>query len=207
MLKALNASLNGDFSLLNEQRSYQYPTQVISGVNFYDEEYKSGNRKLLIRHYFPTEKQRASQLPLFIYIHGGGWCFSYSDQRNFFASTISKNCEVEFVLLNYTLSPEAECGTALNEVHSMYNELINRSSRKRKIFICGDSAGGNLSACLIHLLKSSEKVRLSDGLLLFYPVIDCVNDYPSHKRFASGFELQYDVMRKYIEAYCPDVKM
>lgn len=210
LMLALNSGINGDYSLLQEQRSVQYPTQVIEGVNSYDDYFNYNNRKLLVRHYYPSICTNPESLPLFIYIHGGGWCFSYSDQRNYFSSTISKKCNVEFVLLNYSLSPEAECGEALSEIHSIYIYLLKRSPPNRPTFVCGDSAGGNLSACLVHKLKnskSSEKVRLPTALLLFYPVTDCVNDYKSHHTFASGYELNYDIMRRYIDAYCPDVEM
>lgn len=50
-------------------------------------------------------------------------------------------------------------------------------------------------------------MRIPTALLLFYPVIDCVNSYESHKIFGSGFGLDLDVMKKYIEAYCPEVEM
>lgn len=210
LIKALNAGIDGDYTLIQEQRSFKYPTSVIEGIKASDSFFNYHNRQLLVRHYYPTECTNRESLPLFIYVHGGGWCFSYSDQRNFFASTISKKCKVEFVLINYSLSPEFKCGEALNEIHSIYTDLLNHSPKDRKVFICGDSAGGNLCACLIHKLKSAsnnEKVRLPTALLLFYPVIDCVNDYPSYHRFASGLELEYEVMRKYIDAYCPDIQM
>ena len=210
LINALNASLKGEFSLLQEQRSYQYPTKVIDGVTSQDDHFNYNGHQLLIRHYYPTEAANPKELPLFIYLHGGGWCFSYSDQRNFFASTISKKCNVEFVLINYSLSPESPCGEALDEVYNIYKSLTKQSPNTRSIFVCGDSAGGNLSACLIHKLKNSEsieKVEMPRALLLFYPVIDCVNDYESYHRFGSGFELEFDVMRKYIEAYCPDVEL
>lgn len=45
-------------------------------------------------------------LPLLIFVHGGGWCFSSVQHRNSLASQFAIRHNLEVVSINHSLSPE-----------------------------------------------------------------------------------------------------
>lgn len=203
-LAVINEAIKGNCTRINEKRNAQGIHKFLDGINHFDKYYPfSENETILVRHYYPTEFPHHGTLPLFLFIHGGGWCYSSIENRNTLCSLFSKTYKVEVSSINYSLSPEAECGKAINECYKVYYELAN-NHQNRKIFLSGDSSGGNLAAGLIHKINQMKETRIPTSLLLFYPVIDLVNDYPSYHRFESGYGLELSMMRKFIDAYVPD---
>lgn len=201
-LNILNEAIKGNCGPIEKVRSTQ-STPISEGVNHRDEFVNLDNHKILTRHYYPSSCSNPNTLPLMIFIHGGGWCLSSIEHRNHFASELSKRHNLEVVSINNSLSPETKFGEALNEIYAVYLDLLNKSPESRPIFVCGDSSGGNQAPCLVHKIIDN-KVRVPTALLIFYPVIDLVNDYPSYHIYQTGYSLNYDLMRKYIECYCPD---
>ena len=206
-IDAVNSAINGDSTLINRLRNQQKPTSYEEGVSHIDKhvkiEYDGKDESILVRHYFP-ENCDPSFLPLVINLHGGGWCYSSVENRNQFCSKLARDMNVEVVSVNYTLSPEAKTGQALNECFAVWNEYTsNRTNPNRKVFLCGDSAGGNIASCMIFKIKENNGI-LPNALLLLYPVTDLVGEYETYKQFGNGFGLDENVIKKYYEAYVRD---
>ncbi|OHT09973.1 lipase [Tritrichomonas foetus] len=222
-IEAVDLAMKGDSTKLNKLRGEQKVNTYEEGVDHADRfVYLDSTNKILVRHYYPhgtnsvknsensenspeCHKGGFTNLPILIFIHGGGWIYSSVEQRNQFCSLLSKTKNIEVASINYSLSPEAECGKSLDESHAVWEEVTANSDSNRMIFLSGDSSGGNLAAGLVHLILE-KNLRLPTALLLLYPVLDLVNEYPSYKIFGNGYGLQYTVMRKYIDGYCPDIK-
>lgn len=205
---AIDAAMRGDLTDLRKIREAQTKSPYEKGVNHHDECFDYENDKVLIRYYYPETCSNPSDLPIFIFIHGGGWCHSSIEQRNYILSRLSLQCKITVASINYTLSPDVKCGRSINECFGIYNDIVNHSSPNRLIFVSGDSSGGNIAAGLIHKIKLTNKdLRLPNALLLFYPVIDLYNEYPSHHVYENGFGLELDHLRKCIDCYVPDVEM
>lgn len=201
-INVLNEALKGNFDPIEKVRASQ-STPISEGVKYFNDYVNFENTKILTRHYYPNNCDDPNRLPLMIFIHGGGWCLSSVEHRNHFASELAKRHNLEVVSINNSLSPDVKFGRALDEQFAVYLHLLKQSSDSRLIFLCGDSSGGNQVPCLTHKIIDN-KVSKPTAILLFYPVIDLINDYPSYKIYKSGFSLDYDLMRKYIECYCPD---
>jgi acetyl esterase len=103
---------------------------------------------------------------------------------------------MEVMGIDYSLSPEAKRGVALEEIAIAW-KTINQS---RFRIVCGQSSGGNLAASFAE--STTDK---PDALVLFFPVTDISGKhYPSYDRFAKGYGLELKQMQEYIKAYVPN---
>ena len=75
----------------------------------------------------------------------------------------------------YDLSPYRQPPVQIKEIFEVYTELQNNSGKygidPAKIFVIGDSAGGNLAAA-ITLLARDRGLIMPKGSLLLYPSLD-----------------------------------
>lgn len=126
--------------------------------------------------------------PLFLYIHGGGWCLSEAAHARKAASDIAAYSRYAVVSINYGLSPEFPFPMALEDcVYAARWMLKNKDylrSNDDFVAIGGESAGANLAAATIVALTSEDglegldegdekDVRVSfSAAALFYGVYD-----------------------------------
>ncbi|KAI9317196.1 Alpha/Beta hydrolase protein [Dichotomocladium elegans] len=101
---------------------------------------------------------------ILLYFHGGGFRFGTSSQYMDSFMAIFKLFEenhqmkdVRILSIDYSLSPDATHPVALDECICAYRYLVHDLAVKAShIIIAGDSAGGNLSAAILHMLKHQE---------------------------------------------------
>jgi epsilon-lactone hydrolase len=102
-----------------------------------------------------------------IYLHGGmfvlGSIGGYKAMISHFASAFS----AKILFIDYALAPEKPFPNAVNEVLTVYRELIHRYP-DAKITVMGDSAGGGLSATLIKM-ATDEKLPMPSSVILISP--------------------------------------
>ena len=109
--------------------------------------------------------------------------------------------------VGYRLAPEIpfpaaidDCEAAVEWVVSSAGELGIDASR---IAVGGDSAGGNLAACVA--LRMGEKGQQLAYQLLVYPVADADFDRASYVDNREGYLLSRSTMRWFWDCYLPDV--
>jgi monoterpene epsilon-lactone hydrolase len=104
---------------------------------------------------------------LVIYLHGGmfvlGSLGGYKAMISHFASAFS----TKILFIDYALAPEKPFPNAVNDVLTVYRELIHRYP-DAKITVMGDSAGGGLSATLIKM-ATDEKLPMPSSVILISP--------------------------------------
>ena len=102
-----------------------------------------------------------------IYLHGGmfvlGSLGGYKAMISHFASAFS----TKILFIDYALAPEKPFPNAVNDVLTVYRELIHRYP-DAKITVMGDSAGGGLSATLIKM-ATDEKLPMPSSVILISP--------------------------------------
>ena len=91
-----------------------------------------------------------------VYLHGGGWTYFTARQYHSTVSYIADYCKITVVSVDYRKAPEDPFPAGLIDC---YDGLlwVQRNSKELgvdadKVFVMGDSAGGNLAAavCLLH---------------------------------------------------------
>ncbi|KAJ0256242.1 carboxylesterase 6 [Hirschfeldia incana] len=132
------------------------------------------------RLYLPIDTN--CKLPLLVYFHGGGFCVgsaSWSCYHEFLARlTASSRCMV--MSINYRLAPENPLPAAyedgVNAIHwlkkRMHDSLWDKLSDLSRIFLVGDSAGGNIAhhvAARLAVGADDLKPLKIEGTILIQP--------------------------------------
>ena len=141
-----------------------------------------------------------------IYYHGGGFVLYgiYSHDNVCRRLCKMNNCIV--VSVDYRLAPEhtfpaahEDSFSALQWVHS---NIENYGGNPNNLIVCGDSAGGNISACMAHRCKK-ENIPLKAQVLV-YPWVDGRLSNPSITRNGEGYLLERTTMFWFQQQYTPN---
>ncbi|MFM1931469.1 MAG: hypothetical protein RL226_772 [Bacteroidota bacterium] len=118
--------------------------------------------------YVHQRKRNASKL--FFVIHGGGFVFGSFLTHRAMIAYLNRLTGYEAYAPEYRLAPEHPFPIPLEDCYSAYTAMVERHP-DASIAILGDSAGGNLAASLVVLLRERGH-RLPDHLVLFSPWMD-----------------------------------
>ena len=196
--KAITDAENGKTKFLEiarKQRADNFKIQ--QNLDVYTDYVLNSDEKISLRIYKPKNKN-----PKFIilYLHGGGWVLGSADSCGRICSDLALELNSVVIAVEYRLSPEFKFPIPLEDC-VLAVEWAIKTFPNKKLFISGDSAGGNLAlATTIKLLKESKKIS---GLALFYPVAtqeECVED-ASWQNFGKGFALDSKLMTTFTQAY------
>ena len=146
---------------------------------------------LKIREYCP--EKIASSSPI-LYFHGGGYVLggieSHDAALQFFAAEIGS----KIFSLDYRLAPENKFPSSLQDANLALEWLGKKLSLPiSEISLCGDSAGGHLSASL-STYRAINNLELPLSQCLIYPMTAPLCNSKSHVDFASGFLLSQKAM-------------
>ncbi|EWM13764.1 lipase [Kutzneria sp. 744] len=124
----------------------------------------------------------AVDLPVVVFLHGGGWCTGSVVTHDDLCRRISRSAQAVVVSVEYRMAPEHPFPAAVDDsfavlrwVGSHAREIGGDPSR---IAVAGDSAGGNLAAVLTQLARDNGGPELRFQLLL-YPAVGGVGEFPS----------------------------
>ena len=154
--------------------------------------------------FYPSRKSSK----IIFYIHGGGWCTESLDTYDSLCGRLSRDVGCNVLSVGYSLAPEHKFPTALEQCCGVFKEALaqakNLGADSSDIILCGDSAGGNLSAALALMLCDRDNIHVSKQVLL-YPVTACdysdSSPYPSVREKAAGYTLTTRHMRDYVSLY------
>lgn len=133
--------------------------------------------------------KNGKNLPLMIYLHGGGWVIGSIESCSAFCGALAQK-GVAVVALDYPLAPEHPYPAALEAVCAAYREIASSPARfgcdPKRISIGGDSSGGNLALTAAMALQKED---LKPYLLFpYYPVTEARADgTASWRDYATGY--------------------
>lgn len=138
-------------------------------------------------------------LPVLTWFHGGGWVIGSSELSLPVCAQLATQAGCIVVSVDYSLAPEAPFPQAVEECISVGEWLLEHAAElggdPRRVAVGGDSAGGNLAAVV------AQEVDGFVFQLLVYPVVDATASHPSYVENASGYLLEADTMRWFIDHY------
>lgn len=112
--------------------------------------------------------------PLLVFFHGGGWVIGDLDTHDRECRMLCNDAGVLVIAVDYRLAPEhpfpaahEDCWAALQWAHDNAAELGGDASR---MAVGGDSAGGNLAACVA--LQARDAGIALKLQMLVYPATD-----------------------------------
>jgi|GEM_PF-3576792 len=124
-------------------------------------------------------KTEINNSKLLFYIHGGGFCRGFPLHGVYYMKAMMKRLGCEAVAVDYSLSPEVVYPTALNEIVSVYKQLICEY-KPEDIIVTGESAGANLTLALLMYLRDNNLPLPSCGVLIS-GYFNLNNDAPSYE--------------------------
>ncbi|MBI91590.1 MAG: hypothetical protein CME05_00050 [Gemmatimonadaceae bacterium] len=152
-------------------------------------------------------RETSETMPVLVWYHGGGWVLGSLDLSEVNCRQLANDADCVVVSVDYRLAPEhpfpaaiEDCLAATAWIHAHADEL---GADPQRIAVAGDSAGGNLAACVAYSAKALGLPLVLQ--LLVYPVIDADFERPSYVDNAEGFLLTREAMRFYWDAYVPNL--
>lgn len=147
------------------------------------------------------------KLPVFIFIHGGGWILGDFPTHERLVRDLVIHSGFVAVFVNYTRTPEAQYPVAINEIFAVtkwvaqHGDEINVDGTN--MAVVGNSVGGNMS--IVTALKAKEnngpKIK---GLVLMWPIVDSKFDTESYNKFGQDRFLTVPIMKWMYDFYIPD---
>ncbi len=140
-----------------------------------------------------------------VYYHGGGFVLYRLDSHDNVCRRLAamNNCIV--VSVDYRLAPEDTFPTAHEDAFTalqwVRKNIAQYGGNASDLFVAGDSAGGNLSACMAHRCRK-ENIALK-GQILIYPWVDGKLTNPSIDRNGEGYLLTKPTMFWFQKQYTP----
>jgi acetyl esterase/lipase len=126
---------------------------------------------------------------IMLFCHGGGWALGDLDCYDKMLQYLCYRSKATIISVEYSLAPEHKFPAALNDCHkallwvAQHRSELNRG--KSKIFVMGDSAGGNLAAALsLHTQEISDPVIYAQ--ILLYPQLSLLQEVSFQSRDTYG---------------------
>lgn len=148
-----------------------------------------------VRRYVPA----GAKPGVLVYFHGGGFVLGDPDTHDSPVRALALATGREVVSVDYRLAPEHPYPAAVEDCFAVTKAL----AAQHRLVVCGDSAGGNLAAVTANRC-ATEGVPLIAQVLL-YPMTDSATERESYATFATGFFLTRDDIRRFLDAYVPEV--
>ncbi|MDQ2649265.1 MAG: alpha/beta hydrolase [Actinomycetota bacterium] len=145
--------------------------------------------------------------PLYVFLHGGGWCVGDLDQRDPRCRTIADAVGCVVASVDYRMAPENAFPVPLDDSFAALRWLVDHSTElgidPERVAIGGESAGANLAAamCLLARDQGGPALRFQ---WLDVPAVDLTMSLPSIERLATGYGLTKVGMERYRAAYLGD---
>jgi acetyl esterase/lipase len=121
-----------------------------------------------------------------IFFHGGGFVYQAAPHHFILARRLALALKVKTLFVDYRLGPKHKFPTALDDAFDAYNWIITNANELQintsRIALCGDSAGGTLTA-VVCLMARERNVQIPCGQMLLYPFVDRHMDSESMKKF------------------------
>ena len=160
-----------------------------------------------VRIYVVKPLNADAGLPVFIFIHGGGWVLGdYETHRRLVRDLVVQSGAVA-VFPEYTPSPEAQYPVAINQIYATLEWVSERGEEigvdGENLAIVGNSVGGNMTAAVVLMAKerSGPEIKLQ---VLLWPVTDANFETGSYNEFGGGRFLTRNMMRWFWDNYLPD---
>jgi len=175
------------------------------GIHVYERRIPGPECELRIRVYRPFGV--ASEPPVIVYFHGGGWVVGSLDSHDGSCRLVADVARCVVVSVDYRLAPEHPFPAAFDDCIAAYLWVGEHASDlgvdASRVGVMGDSAGGNLAAA-VSLAARDQGFALPAVQSLVYPATDAYFSQPSHELFSDGFGLTRADMEWFRAQYLPD---
>ncbi|MDR3533786.1 MAG: alpha/beta hydrolase [Rhodopila sp.] len=162
---------------------------------------------LALRIYTPLGE---GPFPLMVFFHGSGFVLCSLDTHDGICRNLCAGTGCVVVSVDYRLAPEAKFPAAPDDCLAATRWAVANAAAlgadPSRVFVAGDSAGGNLATVTALRIRDEGGPRLL-GQLLIYPVTDYYDsNTPSMTENAEGYGLGRDGMIWFWNHYLADTR-
>lgn len=141
--------------------------------------------------------------PAIVFFHGGGWVVGDLDTHDELCRNFAARAAVRVIAVEYRCAPEAMFPAAANDAVAAFRDIASNAARYQAnpkcLAVCGDSAGGNLSAFVSNATRDDVVAPVLQVLL--YPAVDAERTAPSHTEHRVGLGLDQASIEWYLATY------
>jgi acetyl esterase len=141
--------------------------------------------------------------PIVVFYHGGGWVIGSLTSHDNVARNICRDAAAIVVAVDYRMGPEYRFPTAAHDAFIALQWVASNASDlggdPSRLAVCGDSAGGNLSAVVSQLARESGP-KISFAALV-YPAVDFTDRAGSMIENAHGYFLDEPAIEWFVAQY------
>ena len=149
---------------------YQLSGDVIFSGTLDKTSFSSFDYALPLNIYRPQNSDN-KDLPVVIYYHGGGFTSGNIELISKVAQSIAEKSQAVVITPSYRLAPEHPFPAAIDDSYNALKWFFQQAEElgfsTNKVFVSGDSAGGNLAAT-VALQAKQDNLHLA-GQILIYP--------------------------------------
>ena len=117
---------------------------------------------------------KAPNAPVFVYAHGGGWCYGSIETVDRFCRRVADRSGCAVLSVGYRLAPEHVFPAALEDVETVLGYVRREGAGlgvdPSRLAVGGDSAGGQLAT--VAARRQRDAATPLDHQVLIYPAID-----------------------------------
>jgi acetyl esterase/lipase len=208
-LNALNSSTGPAINTLPPAKARQVLVDAqngvkvdLSGIDVANKTIEQDGTKVSITVVRPQGATGA--LPVFMFFHGGGWILGDFQTHERLVRDLVVQSGAVAVFVNYTPSPEAHYGVAINQAYAATKWVAAHGSEigvdGSRLAVVGNSVGGNMAAVVSLMAKDKHGPAIRfQGLM--WPVTDASFDDGSYNAYAERHFLTKAMMQWFWDAY------
>ena len=168
----------------------------LSGIDEEEKTIETDGFKIVINITRP--KGVKEKLPVFIFLHGGGWVLGdYPTHRRLVRDIVVESGFVS-VFVNYTRSPEAKFPQALDEIYAVTKWVAENGDQinvdGKKLAVIGNSVGGNMTIATSIRAKQNNGPEIKCQILM-WPYSNAATDADSYIEYGEQRFLTTPLMK------------
>lgn len=137
---------------------------VPSGIaQIENQQYKEGDKDAYLDVFYPDTTTKPQ--PTIVWVHGGAWVSGNKDQVDNYMKILASH-GFTTVSVNYSIAPEKQYPTPINQLNEALGYLQKEASRlnidQDNIVMAGDSAGSQIVAQMANIITSPSYANLID---------------------------------------------
>lgn len=150
---------------------------------------------------------KKEKLPVFIFIHGGGWVLGDFPTHQRLVRDLVVLSGAVAVFVDYTRTPDAAYPTAINQIYAATKWVAEHGAEinvdGKRLAIAGNSVGGNMTAVTAIKAKEANGPAIK-GLVMLWPIVDADFTTQSYKLFGQDRFLTTPTMKWMYDMYIKD---